>query len=69
MILKVVSILALLYLGFRYITKPFRDLANQHKANADRIKKDRENSNGTKREANTKTEDLGDYIDYEDVTE
>lgn len=68
MILKVLLILALLYLGFRYITKPFRDLARQHKANAERIRKDR-GKGATRKENSTKTENLGDYIDYEDITE
>lgn len=66
-ILKIVLIIALLYLGFRYITKPFRDLAKQHRANAERFNKQK--TQNAKAENKTKTENIGDYIDYEDIEE
>lgn len=68
MVLKIVLIIALLYLGFRYITKPFRDLAKQHKENAERFNKQK-SKNATASKTETKTEHIGDYIDYEDIEE
>jgi len=61
--LKVLVIFILIYIGFRMITKPFRDYIRAIKKQTE-IRKDQRASTETN---DTKTKDLGEYIDYEEV--
>lgn len=60
---KILLIFLLLILGVRYITKPFRDILKQTVKFREKVEKQkRENNNKT-----SKTDDLGEYIDYEEI--
>ncbi len=60
--LKLLILFGVIYLGYRLITKPFRDYAKAVKRN-----QRSQSSNKKTKKASDKTDNLGDYIDYEEV--
>lgn len=67
--LKILIIFALLYLGFLWVTKPFRLAYRQAKKAAEQGRRRQDHKQQKEIQTETKTEDLGDYIDYEEINE
>lgn len=63
LLLKVLLVVLLLYLGVRYITKPFRDILKQAEEKRKEFY-DQQQKNAT---STSKTDDVGEYIDYEEI--
>lgn len=64
LLLKLLLVVALLYLGIRMITKPFRDVIKKA------AKQQEQYQNQSTTNTNTsKTDDIGEYIDYEEIEE
>lgn len=64
LLLKVIIVFAIVYFVFRRITKPFRDFINQAKKQS---KMQSDNLKKTESKPTSKTDNVGEYIDYEEV--
>lgn len=62
--LTIVLVLFLLYMGFRSITKPFRDALTDFRSQMQKMK---DMNTQTPRESKTRSEHIGEYIDYEEL--
>ena len=67
--IKLLLIFLLVYLVLAWITKPFRDVIKKAKQAAEQQQSSRQEkyNNKTKHSSDTKTEELGEYIDYEEI--
>lgn len=63
--IKLLIIFFLLYLGARYITKPFRDVIKQAKRETEKMRQDYQQKQEQKQ--TSKTDELGEYIDFEEI--
>lgn len=59
---KILLFLGIAYFGYRYLTKPFRDYQKQMKHKA-------QNKQDKASQQSSKTDDIGEYIDFEEVNE
>lgn len=63
-LLKVLIVFGVLYFGYRMVTKPFRDYVKAAQKQAKMREKQSQNPN---KKSETKTENVGEYIDYEEI--